>query len=1068
MPQAAVPDSRADREPSRGAAAEDRNLGVGGSTRRRGHSPGVSPALPRPDPVVARLAHDSSLALAWNAPLDAVHKALGVGVFADEATPRWLHARLALSAAEIAAELRAVLDAHPPRFPAAVPFPLARVDVPAGGGAIGFAACRHGSAPADAAPAIMTDSAHAVLAWLGANVHQTLCADLAIPDDCDGGSAALAILIAGLLAAEPELLPEGWGKGVEAHRFAATGGFATQPQPSLVGVTADTLPAKMRTLVAYGYRTLFVVAPAAGEDLPPTPPGLELVPLPRDPAHALATLRAWFVARLPTRRRLARARQRHGRAVLIGSAVLVALAALAIVLRVQARQRAYEQAKILVAEAEVRASYADHLETVDLLRRANALAPEAVPPGKLAAAEADAATIVATAPGPFAQVEPAFVVDGVSSGSGPSDGVAAVFGSTPATWARWSLRTGEVLWSEPRESDAVTFMHAGEGGVALIAQRSGRLHLRDVRSGRVLQRADFGAIPATGALTANRRTALIAGEEGIAVWPLCGSALRPVAGVRFALGDGVLLAPDGDTGAIVHADGTASLVSLARAALTRQAAGISAAERVGATLTLLDARAGCAWHLVARADDREIVAWDVFTARELRRVVVPEGWDVVAALGDPRTHAPVVLAARPDTRDEVVLFEWPTAAGAPAPSPPRHLPLPAGLAHAGPLAWADPRRIVAFTFSGQPLIVDGSTTTFAGKPFSFGTLVPIHLDAGIDEVPGHLLTPTCAAADPDGDTFVTGCADGILRWWSARDLTPRGARRLAPTAIIGCWFDAGRILAVLADGRLLALQADGQGPVATLLQFPSRLGLAAFDATCRRLVVAPEPDWPMTTPPSADGAPWIQKSLQPGEAVPDGVIAESGRAWFADLAATLPSFTQVSRAPTAITALAVLPSGALALAGALGQLDVRASRAAAAAPGRRILVNFPPTTLAPSPTGSLLAVGDAAGRAHIVNAGTLRLFTTLDPRTAESVPTAVTSVAWGQEDLTLYAAHGLLPQRLAAAQHVVIRSWRLTTGAVTVRWRFSANGCLLLPRIPRSTGVVAICVDRNLRALLVR
>ncbi len=1009
----------------------------------------TTPAPLRPDPDAALLVHDGSLALAWNAPLAAVRRALAVGVFALDVTPGWLHARLLLADAQFEPELADQLRAHPPVFPRAVPFPLAWVDDPDALGAIGFVTCRHDADAAAHFPPTMHASARDVLAWLGETTQQSLRADLDVPETGDGGSVALGVLIAGLLAAEPDLLPDGWGADADAHRFAATGGFVSQPTPNLVPIATATLAAKMRTLRAFGYRTLFVVADEVV--MAASVAGLEIVALPPDPARALAELRGWFITRLSLRRRLARLRRRHWRAALACLAIALAFVALSVGLRVWAQRDADVTARGLVAEAAERAHYADYAEVADLLRRAIALSPDSVLANDLAAAEARAKVVVATAAAPFAQIEPAFVVDAANG---------EVFGSTPTTWTRWSLRTGETLWSIPREQVPVTFMAWGAEGVALLAQRSGRVQLRRVRDGAVLRETDLGMIPAAGSIDVAGSRAVIAGEDGVVVWQPDLREVHRIDHVPFALDDAVLLAPGGNEGAVVHADGTATVFDLlARRGPPRKTAIDVATSATG--VRLLDARGGCAWHVVTSGDLHAIVAWDVFANRELRRVALPPGVVPLAGLGDERSHAAVVFAQPVATPEMVSLVTWPDA----SPDTPRTLPLPRDLEHAGPLAWAGPRRIAAFTLCAQPLPM-GNEPTFAGRPFSYGTLLPIDLDHGIDEVPGCLLSPTCAAADPAHARFVTGCADGMLHWWSASDLRHVRTRRIASTAIVGCWFDSGRLLVTLADGRLLTLPADGQGAVDEALAFPTRVGVAAFDPTCRRVLVAPSPDWPIPVPPPKEGGPWIQERLSPGQIATDWLIQEKGRAWLLDLKTSPPSLTPIDNAPTSVVAMAVLPSGAIVLSGAMGSLDAR-SASTPLEPGTRLRVSIPVTAVSAASDATVLALGDTAGHTHVVDAATLVLFGTQDPAQSDDSPAPVTALAWPSA-VEVCTGFGLVAGQMHALDDVHVQAWHRLEAVSRPVYRGQASGVCALLRLQSSALVALGRGDRAMSLLVLR
>jgi hypothetical protein len=273
----------------------------------------------RPDPQLSAALCHQTLAEVWNLGRDAL-RSLEPGELArgDQVTG-WLRARCALEGLEYPGSAG---------FPKAVVFPLVARDG-RGEGALGLVECRYSvRMDHDKPPPDVTDAAARTLDWLGTDRRQSLSAQFHLPPGADGGSVALAVLIAGLLASEPHLLPGFGGAELGAHRFAATGSTQLDESGQLRLVRPDYMAAKMRLLRDRGYKTLFTIAPAEGCARETTPDGLEVVELPADPERCCRMLRDWFLARQSPGARLLGTLRRHAWSAAIGIAIALGAAAL--------------------------------------------------------------------------------------------------------------------------------------------------------------------------------------------------------------------------------------------------------------------------------------------------------------------------------------------------------------------------------------------------------------------------------------------------------------------------------------------------------------------------------------------------------------------------------------------------------------------------------------------------------------------------------------------------------------------------------------------------------------------
>jgi hypothetical protein len=271
----------------------------------------------RPDQRLAAAWCKKELAAVWNLPLEVLASLGPDDLAGDDEVALWLRALCALVRVEAAV---------PARFPRAVAVPLRDLRGETSG-ALGLVECHHSTRMAKAPPDA-AEAAARVLGWLGTERQLRLAARFHLPDGTEGGSVALAVLIAGLLASEPDLLPEFGGPDPDAHRFAATGSSEIDGSGRLRLVRPEGMAAKMQSLRERGYGTLFTIAAAPGTARIPSPAGLEVVELPAGLEDCCRELRRWFLARRSLASRLPRALRRPTRAAQAGLAAVCGTVAL--------------------------------------------------------------------------------------------------------------------------------------------------------------------------------------------------------------------------------------------------------------------------------------------------------------------------------------------------------------------------------------------------------------------------------------------------------------------------------------------------------------------------------------------------------------------------------------------------------------------------------------------------------------------------------------------------------------------------------------------------------------------
>jgi hypothetical protein len=982
----------------------------------------------RPDPDLTALACARSLAQIWNAKPSALQQAVAQAVHPDPDMLGWMQARLSLQG----------LSRPAGKFPREIPFPLAPMQdgLP---GAIGFVRCAF-SARATEAPPAMDAVTQRILEWFGDRTRQTVTAHFDLPPDSDGGSAALAVVVASLLAREPELAPGLGTTDPEAHRFAATGTLATDTGQLRLVATQQGFEAKARTLREYGYRTLFVVAPAAGSPRRERPDGLQLVELPADLAACVATLRRWFLAQLPASARLRYRLRRHRMGLAVAASLVLATAALLAVVGVRNHVLAGERAAAQLAAAAAAAEQFDWSREGELLDSAYGMRPDLVDATAHAAARERAARLSSSPPPPFAGIESAFCV--------VAD---VVVGHSHTEWLGWDLTSGEVRWRRPRAPSPVADVRQ-LGNHVLATHADGSLRVLAPADGAVLDERDLGFAVAT--VACRGPLVLAAGEDRLVLWDRATDSIETLPTVPLRAGyDHVTFLPTPQRGAVVRKNGTATVFAwgVTPSPPHREQTCPTPAKPESRDTTLL-VQDGTAY--VLREDARKVMAWDLAANRIRATYLSPEGHEF-STIAQGAAGTTMVAALLDTASNSTVLAEWPSAN---ANDPPRLRAVPEKLGGAATLVRIGPRALVAHAHLGLTLTGTQLPTHNGAQP-AFGTLVPVDLDRGVTPSPAPSLRLTCLAALPDGAQFVCGGDDGVLRWGTIAP--PRWTRQvaIADAGLVGCWWTATGFLLLDAEGRLLQLPLDGDAAPTELARLGIRPHYAAFDAASKVLVAAPRAI--LLATPAVPTQPWLRRH-QPAQDHFRSDELMHGRAVVVDLRRTPVKKHELTNLPYDLRCVAVSPTGKLGFGG-MRAIEIRGVDAPADSVGDRLHIATPSRSIAFGPVGEACAVGDIAGAVHVFVGGSW----SSEPLLLLPTETGceATHLAFSADGLQL-AAH-LRSQELgaSAAGRGMVQWWWTGTGTPIFHAACAPLGALARAPAQDEYGWLAAGWDRRVLSL---
>jgi hypothetical protein len=390
----------------------------------------------------------------------------------------------------------------------------------------------------------------------------------------------------------------------------------------------------------------------------------------------------------------------------------------------------------------------------------------------------------------------------------------------------------------------------------------------------------------------------------------------------------------------------------------------------------------------------------------------------------------------------------------------RRVALAPALGEVRDLAWQAPGRLAALAFTGHAATMAAGPTQFAGRPTSLGTLVTIDADTGRIVAPALAFAPRCAAVDAQRGIVVAASAGGRLGRWSLPDLELRSVHdvRGAP---IGCWLRGGRVVVLRDDGVLVAVDEDGMGTV--LLRVSGPVHVAALSDSGRWLLVVPG------SPPAPPVAgtrdqPWISGRDGSGPQAALPLIEALGDALRVDLSTR--QVDEIGYAPTDLQAVAIRDDGAVLLAGR-EHVELRLVETGADAHGIRLTVTSSPTAAVFGPDGSRVAVGDAAGRTHVLIADGLQPFKHLDPVSTDQPDTPVTALAFVADGVGIVVGHGQVRDHLHPVPDPSVRHWDLVTAEISQEWVGHSGGVAALAPCSWLGAILSVGRDRSMSLLRV-